>query len=151
MLTLEQEFIYRLRPLGPMKTTKGSPRGERQFWQMTEAEIEGPRLRARAPYPSGDWMSVGPDGWGRPDVRVPFLTDDGEAILLHYTGLVRATEAFNTAADAGGSTGLDEQVMRMAMTFDTGAARYAWLNQSLFLGEGRLNEGKVEYVVYRVV
>ena len=41
--------------------------------------------------------------------------------------------------------------MRMAMTFDTGAARYAWLNQSLFVAEGRLaGVGELEYQIYRI-
>ena len=36
--------------------------------------------------------------------------------------------------------------MRMAMRFDTGAKKYGWLNQSLFLSEGRLAGPKeIEY------
>jgi hypothetical protein len=41
--------------------------------------------------------------------------------------------------------------MRMAMTFDTGAAKYAWLNQSLFVAQGRLiGASELEYEIYRV-
>jgi hypothetical protein len=41
--------------------------------------------------------------------------------------------------------------MRMAMTFDTGAAKYAWLNQSLFVAQGRLiGAAELEYEIYRV-
>jgi hypothetical protein len=89
-------------------------------------------------------------GLGRPDVRVQFQTEDGATVLLHYTGLVQVTEAFNRAAETNGSTEFSDQTMRMTMTFDTGADRYAWLNRSLFVAEGRLNEGRVEYAVYRV-
>ncbi len=36
--------------------------------------------------------------------------------------------------------------------FETGDARYSWLNQSVFVGEGRVLEGfGVEYRVFRVV
>ena len=36
--------------------------------------------------------------------------------------------------------------------FETGDLRYAWLNQSLFVAEGRFGPGSmVEYKVYRVV
>lgn len=150
MIQLIPEMIYRLRSVGPMPTTTGSPHGDRQFWQMADAELEGPRIRARAPYAGGDWMRVGPDGLGRPDVRVQFLTDDDQTVLLHYTGLVRATEAFNRAAETGRTTEFDEQMMRMSLSFETGAERYSWLNESLFIAEGRLNEGLVEYQVYRI-
>jgi hypothetical protein len=150
MIGLEFEMMYRLRPVGPMATTKGSPRGERQYWQMSDAELEGRRIHAKAPFVGGDWMEVGADGWGRPDVRVQFETDDGATVLLHYTGVVLATEAFNRAAETGGETGFEDQVMRMTMTFDSGSPRYAWLNQSLFIARGRLRDGLVEYEVYRV-
>jgi hypothetical protein len=36
-------------------------------------------------------MRVGTDGFGRPDVRVQFQTEDGATVLLQYTGLVQAT------------------------------------------------------------
>jgi hypothetical protein len=64
MIGLEWEMTYRLHPIGPLPTTEGSPRGVRQYCQMSDAEIEGPRIRARAPYAGGDWMHVGPDGFG---------------------------------------------------------------------------------------
>jgi hypothetical protein len=41
--------------------------------------------------------------------------------------------------------------MRMALTFDTAAERYAWLMESLFIARGRLLGAKaIEYDVYRV-
>jgi hypothetical protein len=46
---------------------------------------------------------------------------------------------------------VDEQYMRMVAQFDTGDSRYAWLTQSLFIGEGRLaGDHQIEYVIYRV-
>ena len=42
--------------------------------------------------------------------------------------------------------------MRMAMRFDTGVGKYAWLNESLFLAEGRLaGPNQIEYRIYRVL
>jgi hypothetical protein len=38
--------------------------------------------------PGGDWMIYGTDGYGRPDVRVQFITSEDALILLHYIGLV---------------------------------------------------------------
>ncbi len=41
--------------------------------------------------------------------------------------------------------------MRMFMTFDTGAGKYVWLNQSLFVAEGRLiGASELEYQIYRI-
>jgi hypothetical protein len=49
------------------------------------------------------------DGFWRPDVRAPFKTDDGEIVLMHYTGLVEQTDAFNAAAEADQPTQWKDQ------------------------------------------
>jgi Protein of unknown function (DUF3237) len=149
--SLEQVMTYRLRIRGPLASTRGSPRGERQYWEMLEGMLTGPNVNARIAMPGGDWFSLAPDGFGRPDVRVQLVTDDDAVILLHYTGLVQFTDAFTVAAEAGTPTRFEDQYMRMVMTFDTGAERYAWLNQSIFLAEGRLaGKQEIEYRIYRL-
>ena len=150
MIGLAREMIYRVRPAGPLAETAGSPRGSRRYWQMAEAELGGPRIRARTTMPGGDWMSVGPDGFWRPDVRVQFVTDDGATVLLHYTGLVEQNDIFKREAERAGRTEFGDHYMRMMLDFDTGAPQYQWLNRSLFLAEGRLDRGWIEYAVYRV-
>jgi hypothetical protein len=151
MIRLEREMIYRVRPKGPLGRTEGSPNGVREYWELIEAELRGPRIHATSHGAGSDWFRVaGSDGLSRPEVRVQFLTSDGALVLLHYTGLVRATEAFVRAAETQGSTEFDDQYMRMQLTFATGAESYRWLNESLWLAEGRLDAGWIEYVVYRV-
>lgn len=134
-----------------MGETQGSPRGDRQYWEMSEGTLERQGLRAHVAMPGGDWMTISSDRFGRPDVRVQLESDDGELILLHYTGLVERTDAFQTAAEANRATDSEDQYMRFAMTFDTGAERYRWLNESLFLAEGHiLGTNELEYRIYRV-
>jgi hypothetical protein len=149
--TLHHEMIYRFRVRGPLAATQGSPRGARQYWEMTEGTLTGKRILAKIAMPGGDWHVIGTDRFGRPDVRVQFETEDGAVLLLHYIGLVERTDAFNKAAESGGATDWGDQYMRMAMTFDTGDTRYAWLNESLFIAEGRLaGPQEIEYAIYRV-
>ena len=118
---------------------------------MSEAELDGPKIKAKLAAPGSDWMWVSDDGFWRPDVRAPFTTDDGETVLMHYTGLVQQTDAFKKAADADQQTDWSDQYMRLMIRFDTGAERYRWLNQWLFIAKGRLlGTGRVEYAVMRV-
>jgi hypothetical protein len=149
---LEYEMTYRFRTRGPTPSTAGSPLGERQYWEMTEGAITGPRLHATIVMPGGDWYRAGADGFGRPSVRVQLLTDDGYLILLRYEGLVQVTDTFQRAAAAGGETRFEDHYMRMIMWFDTGAEQYRWLTQSLFVAEGRIaGPSEIEYKIYRVV
>lgn len=150
-MDLVDAFIYRVKTTGPLKTTQGSPAGERNYWIVSEAELEGPKIKARLAAPGSDWMWVSDDGFWRPNVRAPFSTDDGETILMHYTGLVQQTETFKKAAEANQPTQFGDQYMRLMMSFDAGAERYRWLNQSLFVAKGRLlGTGQIEYAVSRI-
>ncbi len=118
---------------------------------MSEATLEGPAIRPTSAMAGIDWFTPQQDGYGRPHVRLPFLTDDGALVLLEYRGIVHASDAFLRAVEQEGPTGWDDQYMRMALEFDTTAERYAWLTQSLFLARGRLPAAKaIEYEVYRV-
>jgi hypothetical protein len=151
MAALEHEMTYRFRTRGPLAATEGSPQGAREYWEMTEGKLWGPRIAARIAMPGGDWYRPGADGFGRPDVRVQLVTDDDQVVLLHYRGLVEVTETFRRAAASGGETRFEDQYMRMPMFFDAGAPKYAWLNQGLFVAEGRIaGRSEIEYRIFRL-
>ena len=59
-------------------------------------------------------------------------------------------ETVQRATAAGSGTDYGDQYFRTSPRFETGEPRYAWLNQTLFVAEGRLRPGMVEYKVYRV-
>lgn len=61
MMTLEHEMTYRLKTRGPLGTTDGSPIAARQYWEMSEATLIGPRIKAKLGMPGGDWMVYGLD------------------------------------------------------------------------------------------
>lgn len=151
VVELVPEMIYRVRTTEPLSPTDGSPFGPRQYWQVSEASLDGDRIHARLASTGIDWMSMGPDGLYRPDVRAAFVTDDDAVVLMHYTGLVEPSPAFQAAAAEDRETGWDDQRIRLVVTFDTGDERYRWLTSWLFVAEGRLlGFGRLEYQVYRV-
>ncbi len=151
MIGLEHVLDYRFQTRGPLGETANSPVGARQYWEMTSGTLSGEGLRAEIVAPGGDWMTVSSDRFARPDVRVQLQSDDGELILMHYTGLVERSDAFLAAAEADRQTDWAGQYMRFATRFETGAERYRWLNESLFLMEGHiLGTNELEYRVYRV-
>ncbi|HEY3958161.1 MAG TPA: DUF3237 domain-containing protein [Streptosporangiaceae bacterium] len=152
MIELEYEMTYAETIAGPLGPTSGSPLGDRLCWQVTSASLSGPRIQARLAMPGTDWMRLGSDGIRRQDLRAQLVTDDGELILFRYDlALIRSTERFLAALDAGQPTGFGDQYMRIAPQFETGGGRYAWLTQSLFLGCGRLTgRHAIEYEIYRV-
>ena len=151
-LVIEPEMTYRLRVRGPLESGDGQQEpAPVQYWEMESATLEGPRIRASSAMPGIDWFRPGADGYGRPHVRLPFHTDDGALVLLEYTGIVHASDAFVDAVENDHGTDWDDQYMRMSMSFETGSERYAWLTRSLFIARGRLLAAyDLEYDVYRV-
>lgn len=151
MISLVHELTYRVKTTQPHGPSEGSPNGLTQSWEVSEAELDGDRIKARLAATGSDWMRMTPDGFWRPNVRAQFLTDDGHFILMSYTGLVQQTDAFAKAAESDSPTDWDDQYLRLAVTFDTGAEPYRWLTQSLFVAAGRLlGTGNIEYAVHRV-
>lgn len=151
-MKLEPEMTYLETIDGPWGPTTGSPFGERLCWQVWSARLVGPRIDARLAMPGHDWIRIGPDGIRRQDLRVTMTTTDGAVIMLRYdVALIRESSKFLAALNSGAATDYDDQYMRIAPVFDTGAAEYSWLTENLFIGEGRLAGARqIEYSIYRV-
>jgi hypothetical protein len=149
-MNLDYEFSY-LATLEPPVDIGAGPFGTRGFYKVTGGTAQGARFNGRVMAAGGDWVLTGPDGYARLDVRAQFLTDDGAVVYVSYTGLIELNQTLTEATAAGLGTDYADQYFRTTPRFETGDARYAWLNQSLFVAEGRMRPGGVEYQVYRVV
>lgn len=142
----ELTYFSNLRP--PMVI--GGPFGQRIYYDVTGGELTGPRLKGRW-HSGGDWILVGPDGRARIDARGQFETDDGASIYVQYHGVLDMNASLRAALKEGRETAYEDQYYKITPRFETGDERYAWLTQSVFLGEGRLLAGgAVEYQVFRV-
>jgi Protein of unknown function (DUF3237) len=152
MIELKYEMTYEETIAGPLGSTAGSPLGERLAWRVETGRLHGPRIDATLAMAAVDLMRVGSDGLRRPDLRAQLLTDDGELVLFRYdVAVIRPTDRFIVALEAGEATDFEDQYMRMAPQFEVGAERYAWLRESLFIGRGRLAGPRtIAYEIYRV-
>ena len=150
MPSLEYEFSYRATLKAPVNVGAG-PYGNRVVAEVTGGDFEGPRLKGRILSGGADWALVGPDGRARLDVRAQLLTHDGAAIYLSYPGVIDFNEKAQKAVEKGTGTEFGDHYWRTTPRFETGDPRYSWLNQAVFVGEGRMLPGLVvEYRVYRV-
>jgi hypothetical protein len=147
-MNLEFEFTLSATIKAPVNVGAG-PFGVRQYFEVTGGTIEG-KLNGKVLTGGGDWLLVGTDGFARLDVRAQLLTDDGAFVYLNYPGLLEFNEKVGQALATGGSTDYGDHYLRTTPRFETGDPRYAWLNQSLYVAEGRLRDGILEYKIYRV-
>jgi feruloyl esterase len=126
------------------------PLGVRQIYDVTGGTFEGPKLRGTILPSGGDWLRVGSDGVAHLDVRATFTTDDGAQIFVQYFGVADFAAATEKLA-RGEATEFGEIYFMTTPRFETGDARYAWLNGIAAVAEGRAGGEWVEYRVYQLV
>jgi hypothetical protein len=147
-LVYEFEYFARLKP--PVEVGAG-PHGTRVFFEVIDGEVTGERISGRLLTGGGDWLLVGPDGVGRLDVRAQIETHDNAVLYLTYEGVLEMNERVQTALAEGTETAYEDQYFRTTPRLETGDERYAWVNQTVFVGQGRIYPGSgVQYRVYRV-
>ncbi|MBX6389958.1 MAG: DUF3237 domain-containing protein [Frankia sp.] len=134
--SLQVEFLFRMHlDVGTSTMLAGAPGGTRIVAPVVGGTFEGPKLRGTVgPAPAGDWVTVRADGSMALDVRLILTTDDGAAILVTYSGIMRKVG--------------DALQARGAPLFETGDERYAWLNGVLGVGIGTAGADGVDYDVY---
>lgn len=129
------------------------PYGARIIFNVTGGEFAGDRMKGSIVGAGADWLLFGADGFGRLDVRATFRTVDGAHIYVQYYGLIEATPGIQAVLEGGDTpTEYGDQYFFTNPRMETGDERYAYVNTSFFVGQGRLLPGpKVEYNVFRVV
>jgi hypothetical protein len=149
-MELLPEFTFTARlaeavPVGP------GPYGTRRIREVLGGEVTGERIRGRIGTGGADWVLVGSDGWGRLDVRLTIHTHDGAYLYVQYFGVIEYNDAARAANAGERSSDFADHYFRTAPRLETGDERYAWVNRSLFVADGRLHPGPVvEYRVHRV-
>ena len=127
------------------------PFGSRRIREVLSGDVTGDRIRGTVGTGGADWVLVGRDGFGRLDVRLTLHTHDGAHIYVQYFGLIEYTDAARAANAGERSSEWDEHYFRTSLRLETGDPRYAWVNQTVFVAQGRLHPGPVvEYRVFRV-
>ena len=131
------------------------PYGHRRYHEMKSGSVDGHRLTGKLLGAGSDWMLVGIDGFMRMDVRVQIQTDDGAIICAHYFGPAEANKTLSEAFATSMPTEFSDQLIRSHWLLEAGDPRYAWVNQAVFVGEGRLRPAGpgvmgFEHRVYRV-
>lgn len=111
--------------LHPPQVVEQTPSGVRKVVAVAGGTFTGARLNGVV-LPDGghDWALTRSDGTLVLDVRLTLQTDDDAIILMSYGGFRRPREG-------------RDPYFRIAPFFETGAARYAWLNSIISVGSGQ--------------
>jgi hypothetical protein len=129
--------------------------GRRMIAVVTGGDFDGERLRGTVLNGGGDWALID-DARDvlRLDARVTWQTHDGAKIYVSYTGVFRPrSEGPKQFARGGTLTEQDrrELYFRTRPVFETGDARYLWLNDIVCIGIGLVTPAGVAYEIHEVL
>jgi len=148
-LQLVHEFTVQVARSGSLSIGAG-PFGTRVVGIVGGGSVTGERISGELVGPGADWAVFGADGFAHVDVRAQIRTTDGADLFLRYEGSLQATDEMMNALRTGGSTAFGDVVWFVHARLESGAPQYEWVNRTLFVGEGRVVPGGVEYEFARV-
>jgi hypothetical protein len=137
--SLPVEFMFRLdaKVLPPVPVSAG-PQGNRLIVGVASGRCDGPAFSGEiVPGQGSEWATTRANGSVKADVRLLLLSDDGAHVLMTYNGI--------------GTTDERGLCVRTAPLFETGDARYDWLNDVQAIGIGTPNATGIAYDVYRLL
>lgn len=149
-MKLEPLFSYYANLEAPVEIGT-TPFGTRMIVEVSGGEFSGEKLNGKfRSMAAADWLTL-TEGYGHLDVRATMETHDGAFIYLEYFGKLELTEGMQAALAGEGQTDYGEQYFFTSPRMQTGDERYAWVNNIVCVGQGRLLPGRVEYLVSQVV
>ena len=110
--------------------------GERRVIPITGGRFEGSRLRGVIIPGGADWQIVTGDGVTLLEARYTLKTDDGALIYTRNVGVRHGPPEVLAAIARGEQVEPSKYYFRATPSFETGDAKYAWLNRIVCVCSG---------------
>jgi Protein of unknown function (DUF3237) len=127
-----------------------SPLGRRRIINITGGHFSGERLSGRVLPGGADWQVIRPDGVADLDARYTLETNDGALIYVRNHGYRHGPAEVLKKLAAGENVDPSLYYMRATPRFETGDARYAWLNRIVCIATGARRPSAVELDVFEI-
>ncbi|GAB4521970.1 MAG: DUF3237 domain-containing protein [Roseibium sp.] len=129
--------------LDPIRELGEGRAGKRRIIPIVGGRVSGPRLNGTILNLGADWQTIFADGTAELDTRYGLETDDGATIEIRNYGYRHGPAEVIAAIARGEDVDPATYYMRTHARLETGDARYAWVNRTLFVGTGARLDGQV--------
>jgi hypothetical protein len=127
-----------------------TPLGRRRIIGITGGRFAGERLSGRILPGGADWQVIRADGVADLDARYTLETGDGALIYVRNRGYRHGPAEVLKRLASGENIDPSLYYMRTTPSFETGDARYAWLNRIVCVATGARRPAAVELEVFEV-
>jgi hypothetical protein len=136
--------------LAPPQELGDTPQGRRRIIGITGGRFAGERLSGRVLAGGADWQVIRADGVTQFDARYTLLSGDGALVYVRHGGYRHGAPEVIKKLLEGREVDPSLYYMRGSMHFETGDARYAWLNRCVCITTGARRPAAVELEVFEV-
>ena len=136
--------------LAPAQELGETPQGRRRIIGITGGRFSGERLSGRVLPGGADWQVIRADGVADLDARYTLETNDGALIYVRNHGYRHGPADVLQKLAKGEAVDPALYYMRTTPLFETGDARYAWLNRIICVATGARRPAAVELEVFEV-
>jgi hypothetical protein len=127
-----------------------TPQGRRRIINITGGSFRGERLSGRVLDGGADWQVIRADGVADLDARYTLETADGALIYVRNRGLRHGPAEVLKKLSSGEAVDPSLYYMRTTPRFETGDARYAWLNRLVCVASGARRKDSVSLEMFEV-
>jgi hypothetical protein len=124
--------------------------GARRIVPIIGGTVEGPGISGRVLNLGADWQTIYPNGTADLSTRYALETHDGAIIEIINLGSRHGPADVLNRLAAGEDVPPDQYYMRTHARLETGDPRYAWVNDTLFVGTGARKASAVTISLFQV-
>ncbi len=148
--SLAHSFSLRVELSAPLEMGRGRA-GLRRIIPIIGGKALGPEITGQVLDLGADWQTVFEDGAAHLDTRYAVKTEDGALIEIVNVGTRHGPSDVMARLATGEEVDPSSYYMRTAARLETGDARYAWVNHTLFVCAGVRRASAVEIAYYKVL
>ncbi|MFI6509536.1 DUF3237 domain-containing protein [Streptosporangium sp. NPDC050855] len=131
--------------LDPILDLGDTPWGRRRVINIVGGSFEGARLSGTVLPGGADWQILHADGTASIDTRYTLRTHDGAHLYISTSGVRHGPPPVMERLSRGEPVDPAEYYFRLFCRFETGDARYLWLNRTLAVASGSRTANAVRY------
>ena len=125
--------------------------GARRIIPILGGEVRGEGINGTIFSCGADFQTIRPNGFTELEARYAFETDDGAIVYIENAGIRFGPKQLLDRIAKGESVDPALIYFRSVPKFETGAEKYRWLMENLFIGVGARHPDRVVIDVHQVL
>jgi hypothetical protein len=137
--------------IGAVTSAGAIGHGVRRIIPITGGDVRGEAVNGKVCAFGADFQIIRPSEMIELEARYAFETDDGAVVYVENKGIRFGPVALLQRLNRGESVDPGLIYFRTVPRFETGAAKYRWLMESLFVGSAARHADRVVIDVHQVL